>query len=60
MNNDSHINCVICFDQTMKELDGKGWCVRFSNSSGMERFATLSDAQLFITDNSWYFLPSMV
>ena len=56
----THVTCVICFDATMKELDGKGWCVKFSNSAGMERFTSLSDVQMFITDNSWYFMPSMV
>lgn len=53
--------CLLYFDQELKEQDGRGWCVRFSNQDApVQRFATLNDAQMFITDNSWYFMPSMV
>ena len=50
---------VIYYDAYTKEADGLGWCVELQPSSTTNRFATLSDAQLFITDNSWYFLPSI-
>lgn len=56
------LNCnhiVIYYDADMKEVDGRGWCVELQPSSTTNRFATLADAQLFITDNSWYFLPSI-
>jgi hypothetical protein len=55
--NGNHI--VIYYDADMKEADGLGWCVELHPSSTTNRFATLADAQLFITDNSWYFLPSI-
>ena len=50
---------VIYYDADIKEADGLGWCVELQPSSMTHRFATLADAQLFITDNSWYFLPSI-
>jgi hypothetical protein len=55
--NVAHI--VIYYDADMKEADGLAWCVELLPSSTTHRFATLADAQLFITDNSWYFLPSI-
>ena len=58
----SEINCrniVIYYDADMKDHDGLCWCVELNPSSTTNRFATLSDAQLFITDNSWFFLPSI-
>jgi hypothetical protein len=59
---DTEINAphiVIYYDADMKEADGLAWCVELLPSSTTHRFATLADAQLFITDNSWYFLPSI-
>lgn len=56
------LNCnhiVIYYDADMKEADGLGWCVALQPFCTTHRFATLADAQLFITDNSWYFLPSI-
>lgn len=57
---DNLVVCVIFFDKAMKEMDGKGWCINFSNASAIQRFETLGDAQLYITDNSWYFMPAML
>lgn len=50
---------VLYYDADMKDADGLGWCVELQPSSTTNRFATLADAQLFITDNSWYFMPSI-
>lgn len=50
---------VIYYDAEMKQADGLGWCVELLPSSTTNRFATLADAQLFITDNSWHFLTSI-
>lgn len=52
---------VIYYDGEMKELDGKGWCVNLDNLATCvsQRFESLSDAQMFITDNSWWFMPSL-
>ena len=50
---------VIYYDAEMKQADGLGWCVELLPSSTTNRFATLADAQLFITDNSWYFIPEV-
>ena len=52
-------NIVIYYDANMKGYDGLCWCVELNPSSTTNRFATLTDAQLFITDNSWFFLPSI-
>jgi len=49
---------VIYYDADMKNTDGLCWCVELLPSSTTNRFATLADAQLFITDNSWYFVPN--
>lgn len=54
--NSNHI--VIYYDADMKDHDGLCWCVELNPSSTTNRFATLADAQLFITDNSWFFMPS--
>jgi hypothetical protein len=50
---------VIYYDAEMKHIDGLCWCVELLPSSTTNRFATLADAQLFITDNSWYFIPEV-
>lgn len=50
---------VVYYDKDMKEADGLGWCVELQPSSTTNRFATFAEAQLFMTDNSWFFLPSM-
>jgi len=50
---------VVYYDKDMKDADGLGWCVELQPSSTTNRFATFSEAQLFMTDNSWFFLPSM-
>lgn len=52
---------VIYYDGKMKELDGKGWCVNLDSLATVlsQRFESFSDAQMFITDNSWWFMPSL-
>jgi hypothetical protein len=50
---------VLYYDADMKDADGLGWCVELQPSSTTNRFATFADAQMFITDNSWWFLPSL-
>ena len=50
---------VLYYDTDMKDADGLGWCVELQPSSTTNRFATFTDAQMFITDNSWWFLPSL-
>ena len=50
---------VLYYDTDMKDADGLGWCVELQPSSTLHRFATFSDATMFITDNSWWFMPSI-
>jgi len=50
---------VIYYDADMKDADGLGWCVELQPSSTTHRFATFSDATMFITDNSWWFMPAL-
>ena len=52
---------TLYYDTGMKELDGRGWCLRLGNSSVvfLHRFETLADTQMYITDNSWWFMPSL-
>jgi hypothetical protein len=50
---------IIYYDADLHDADGLGWCVELQPSSTTNRFATFVDAQLFITDNSWFFLPSI-
>jgi len=50
---------VIYYDAEMKQADGLGWCVELLPSLTTHRFATLADAQLFITDNSWHFMSEV-
>ena len=52
---------VIYYDGKMKELDGKGWCVNLDSLATVlsQRFESFGDAQMFITDNSWWFMPSL-
>jgi hypothetical protein len=52
---------VIYYDGKMKELDGKGWCVNLNSLTACvsQRFESFSDATMFITDNSWWFMPSL-
>ena len=50
---------VIYYDAEMKQADGLGWCVELLPSSTTNRFATLADAQMFITDNSWHFMSEV-
>ena len=52
---------VIYYDTNMKDLDGKGWCVNLDSLATCvsQRFESFSDATMFITDNSWWFIPSI-
>jgi hypothetical protein len=52
---------VIYYDGKKKDLDGKGWCVNLDShvTCIRQRFESFGDAQMFITDNSWWFLPSL-
>ena len=50
---------VIYYDTDMKRLDGLGWCVELRPSHRQHRFTTFSDATMFITDNSWWFMPAL-
>lgn len=52
---------VLYYDGKMKELDGKGWCVNLDSlaTAVSQRFESFSDAQMFITDNSWWFMPAL-
>jgi hypothetical protein len=52
---------VIYYDGKKKDLDGKGWCVNLDSQVTCigQRFESFGDAQMFITDNSWWFLPSL-
>jgi hypothetical protein len=38
----------------MERADGLGWCVELLPSSTTNRFATLDDAQQFVTANAGY------
>lgn len=51
---------VLYYDAKGKELDGKGWCVNLDSHVSVisQRFESFGDAQMFITDNTWWFLPS--
>jgi hypothetical protein len=52
---------ILYYDGEKKDLDGKGWCVNLNSLATVlsQRFESFSDAQMFITDNSWWFMPSL-
>ena len=52
-------NIVISYDADMKRSHGSGWSVELQPTPATHYFATFGDAMMFITDNSWHFLPSI-
>jgi hypothetical protein len=58
--NETPTVCIFYYDNDMKSVDGKCWCVKFSNSSTTNRFTTIGDAQMFFMDNYWNLVPTVV
>lgn len=54
------IHLTLYYDADKKDVNNNCWCVKFSNSNTVYCFPTLVDAQLYITENSWHFMPDII